>query len=223
MPRAKTKRSMTKKIEVFCEGDTERNYVEGMRHWLKEVDPSIEVVIESRSIKGGGYASALKSLRSAPDSNCIARVVLLDFDRWKTHPGERDAFNGLLELSRVSSKKRVPVILVVSNESFEYAICCHDKNYKEGDPAIFLRDALGYSDVSKCKGDAGLWGKLHRDGRSHAVALDRLRRRPSLVKNCISINRRTFSVGLQRVDFFSEMSSSNTSNLGDLFQVVTLR
>lgn len=222
MPRARTKRSLTKKIEVFCEGETERNYVEGMRQWLKERNPTVEMIIESKLLKGGGYSSALKALRCAPDSNCVARVAILDFDRWNKHPGERRTFGDLLELSRASSRRNVPVILVISNRNFEYAICCHDDTYKDGDTAAFLRDVLGYSDVSKCKSDAGLWGKLHRDGRSHDVALRHLSRRPSLIRNSISISRKTPAVSLQKVDFFEDESASCSSNLGDLFKVVSL-
>lgn len=118
---------------MFCEGQTEKHYLNGLKKWLSERDPSITVRIEPVDLKGGGYDAALRKLRIEPDSNCIARLVVMDFDRYLDIPSERIAFGQLVQFSQLSMNRQIPTVLVISNANFEYALCGHDPIYRGED------------------------------------------------------------------------------------------
>lgn len=219
MRRVRPKRSSAKRFVVYCEGETENNYVNGLKSWLQTVDDSVRVHIDSVCVGGGGYAQMLERLRSEPDSNCIARIVMLDYDRCLDDRAEREMFCRLVGLSKLSSggNKRVPIILVVSNRDFEYALCCHDEKYADGKTDVFLRDEWGYKDIAKCKADKRIWEKAHAGTRSHDRAIDRLEHRPRLIDNRIVADRNTLTVALDKVELITDNEAAATSNLKDLF------
>lgn len=212
-------RTKTKRFVVYCEGVTELNYLNGLKTWLSSKDDSIKVHIDSVCFRGGGYKKVLEKLVSEPDSNCIARIVLLDYDRCLDDASERMVFNRLISLSRQSAEngKRVPIILVVSNRDFEYALCSHDPSYSNTSTGTFLCSEWGYGDISKCKADKKIWDKAHCGARSHEQALAFLRHRPKLLDNTIISNKSGLSVALKRVELREENESCSTSNLEDLF------
>ena len=51
-------REIKKNFKVFCEGDTEYHYVEGMKRELK-----LSIAIKLVNMKGGGYSSFLENLK----------------------------------------------------------------------------------------------------------------------------------------------------------------
>lgn len=67
------KRTLKKRILVFCEGYTENHYVVGLKNWIEQIDPSINIAIKTINIEGGGYLSILTALNKQPDSGCIAK------------------------------------------------------------------------------------------------------------------------------------------------------
>lgn len=219
MRKTRPKRASAKRFVVYCEGETEFNYVNGLKSWLRTVDDSVRVHIDSVCVKGGGYKQMLERLRSEPDSNCIARIVVLDYDRCMDDRAEREMFRRLVELSQLSSGggKRVPIILVVSNRDFEYALCCHDEKYADGKTDSFLCGEWGYEDIAKCKADKRIWEKAHAGMRSHDNAIERLERRPRLMDNRIATNRSTLTVVLDKVELITNNEAAATSNLKDLF------
>lgn len=214
------KKKLSKRIVVYCEGGTEENYSNGLKKRIKEVDPSTKVAIKPEDIGGGGYKSFYDELIKEPDSNCIARVVLLDLDRYTTHPEERPEFMKLVELSRGSMSKHVPCILIGSYEDFEYCLCCHDAQYKDGDTTAFLTKKWGYSSLDECKADENVWKKAHTGKRSCKQAVDHLAGRPKAIKNAISAVKGTHSVKLADVTFDDEKISGRGSNFEDLFKTI---
>lgn len=213
----RTQRLTTKRFTVYCEGETESRYVDGLRAWLSRSRPDVNVAVERVDVHGGGYEEFAKRLRIEPDSNCLARFVLLDYDRCLSSPRERAAFMKLLELSRGSMRKRVPVVLVVSNESFEYALCCHDPEYRDGDPKAFLVRNWGYVDPDDVKSDRDVWNRSHVGKRGHDVAFEHLCARPCVVENKIRWEREGFKLRLDGVCHSVDNESGRSSNLGDLF------
>ncbi len=213
------KRASVKRFVVYCEGETELNYVNGLKNWLQTIDSSIRVRIDSVCVGGGGYIRMLEKLRSEPDSNCIARIALLDYDRCMDDRAERLVFNQLLQLSQLSANgcKRVPIVLVVSNRDFEYALCCHDLEYADGDTAALLCNGWGYKDVAKCKSDKDIWRKAHAGTRSHENAIKYLLHKPTLLQNDITTDKQTLSVTLDKVELHRDAEVIKTSNLKDLF------
>lgn len=210
---------LAKRYEVFCEGQTEQHYLNGLRGYLHDENPSIRVKIDLTCVGGGGYKSIYKALAKQPDSGCIARFALLDYDRYSNMPAERIWFERLVELSRLSRKSKVPSILIVSNEDFEYTLCCHDPRYQNGDTKQWLTGQWGYSDLGACKSDERIWDKANAGPNSIKNAIWHLRDRKPIIANDIKINRNKLDITLKAVDHKSE-SAQRTSNLYDLTEVL---
>ena len=218
MPRSRrVQRLTTKRFTIYCEGETEGRYVDGLKTWLSKSRPDVRVAIERVDVHGGGYEEFAKRLRIEPDANCLARFVLLDYDRCLSNPQERIAFARLLELSRGSMRKRVPIVLIVSNENFEYALCCHDPEYREGDPRAFLVRNWGYVDPDDVKSDKDVWNKAHIGKRGHDIAFEHLCGRPCVIVNRIRWERAGFKLRLEDVVYSVDNESGRLSNLGELF------
>lgn len=220
MSRQRPKRRFSKKIVVFCEGQTEKHYLNGLKKWLSERDPSITVRIEPVDMKGGGYDAALRKLRIEPDSNCIARLVVMDYDRYLDIPSERIAFGQLVQFSQLSMNRQIPTVLVISNANFEYALCCHDPIYRGEDPSSFLKKEWGYGTLGDVKADDRIWDKAHEGERSHEGAMKVLSERPALISNELKIKKSAHSISLSKVSFNEENTSVRSSNLSDLFKVL---
>ena len=210
-------KQLSKKYTVYCEGKTESRYLEGLRTWMKESHPEIKLRLEPVDVGGGGYREFLKRLRIEPDTNCVARFVLLDYDRVVKHAHEAAAFKELLDLSQASTRKNVPIILIVSNESFEYALCAHDPKYRDGDTEAHLTDCWAYRDFADVKSDGAVWNRAHTLGRSHEVAIRHLMKRPQLITNTIRYESKKLRLSLIEVRYDSAVASTRTSNLTDLF------
>lgn len=221
MPKhTRRKRSLSKRIVVYCEGGSEEHYVNGLKAWIKEHDPSVNIKIRSECIHGGGYKSFFETLNKEPDSNCVARIAILDLDRYANHAEERSAFNKLVGLSRKSQRGRVPCILIGNYPDFEHFLCCHDPQYKGTDAAAFLKKVWGYSSLEKCKADPKIWNKAHTGNRSHEQALNRLDNKAKPIGNDFKISKKTHSVELKGVLFNEEALSGYGSNFKDLFKAI---
>lgn len=59
MNKCRPKRKLEKRIVVYCEGQTEKHYIDGLKVWLAKGNPSTKVKIEPIDIKGGGYIARL--------------------------------------------------------------------------------------------------------------------------------------------------------------------
>ena len=222
MPKCRDKRPLTKRFVVLCEGSTECHYVEGLKRWLKQEFPCSSIQIKPDEVGGGGYADIRDRLSKQPDSNCLAIIVLFDFDRYIEHPWEREVFKEILGLAQGSTKRRVPIILVLSNRDFEYALCCHDPKYRNGDTEQFLINDWKYESLEDCKGDEKVWEKAHAGERSHKVALSRLSSGQCVVRNDLNIDfkRLAKQVILNDVTFDADNQASRSSNISDLFDIV---
>lgn len=217
---ARGPRLLSKKFTVLCEGKTEACYIDGLKTWLASEHPEVKVSVERINVGGGGYAEFEKRLRAEPDSNCLARFVLLDYDRCLSNPNERRSFSRLVEMSYLSRSRRVPLILVVSNESFEYALCCHDPDYRGGNPDSFLVRKWGYRDSADVKSDSRVWDKAHLGHRGHAIAVKRLSGKKRLLNNVFVWEKASLRLRLKEVSYSAESEISRSSNLGDLFRAL---
>lgn len=64
-------RKIEKIFKVFCEGDTEYNYINEMRKQLK-----LSIALKPINMKGGGYSNFLDSIRVDSDTNCVAKFIV---------------------------------------------------------------------------------------------------------------------------------------------------
>ena len=122
LPMSRPKRRLRKRFEIFCEGDTEYRYFEGMR-----TRQSVELTLRPINMKGGGYASFLKELKAKGQVNCVARFIIVDGDRITSNVGEAHAFEELVDYCRQQNKKSgIPCFIILNNPNFEYVACLHD-------------------------------------------------------------------------------------------------
>ena len=75
---SRQKRELQKNFVVFCEGDTEYNYINKMRK-----KPGVKIAIKPINMHGGGYANFLKYIKKESQTNCLAKFIIVDADRWR--------------------------------------------------------------------------------------------------------------------------------------------
>ncbi|MDD3277527.1 MAG: hypothetical protein PHG16_01390 [Lachnospiraceae bacterium] len=76
-------RILQKRFVVFCEGDTEYNYIDRMRK-----NQGVQLVLKPINMHGGGYSNFLKKIRTEASSNCLAKFIIVDADRIMSNEGE---------------------------------------------------------------------------------------------------------------------------------------
>ena len=93
-------RVLQKRFAVFCEGDTEYNYIDKMRK-----NQGVELVLKPINMHGGGYSNFLQKIKTESQSNYLAKFIIMDADRIATVPGELDGFKKLLGVLQDSECK----------------------------------------------------------------------------------------------------------------------
>lgn len=97
-------REIQKTFKVFCEGDTEFNYIDEMRR-QKKLSISLKLV----NMKGGGYRSFLEQVQIDGTTNCLAKFILIDGDKAISDEGEKKNLRELLEYCRIQNQsERIP-------------------------------------------------------------------------------------------------------------------
>lgn len=104
-------RVLQKRFAVFCEGDTEYNYIDKMRK-----NQGVELVLKPINMHGGGYSNFLQKIKTESQSNYLAKFIIMDADRIATVPGELDGFKKLLEYCRIQNAKgNTPHFIIMDN------------------------------------------------------------------------------------------------------------
>ena len=75
---SREKRKLRKKFIVFCEGDTEYNYIDTMR-----LNQGVELALKPINMHGGGYSNFLEVIKKEANNNCLAKFIVIDYDRVK--------------------------------------------------------------------------------------------------------------------------------------------
>lgn len=113
---SRPKRKLQKRFVVFCEGDTEYNYIDKMRG-VKRQD--VQIILKPINMHGGGYSSFLKKIKTESQTNCLAKFIIVDADRLVKHYEEKDSFLQLAEYCRLQNKKGTILhFLIVNNPDF---------------------------------------------------------------------------------------------------------
>ena len=84
---SRKERVLKKRYAIFCEGDTEYNYIDKMRK-----NQGVELVLKPINMHGGGYSNFLRQIKKEAQSNYLAKFIIVDADRIKTIPGEQENF-----------------------------------------------------------------------------------------------------------------------------------
>lgn len=144
------KARVTKKnFKVFCEGDTEYNYIDEMRRQNK-----LSIALKPVNMKGGGYSNFLEKIKTDGTTNCLAKFVIIDGDRAVLDASEKKNLRELLEYCILQNQsERIPHFLIVDHPDFEYIACLHTPKYKGQTIAQYITRELGYKNIDEFKAD----------------------------------------------------------------------
>ena len=179
---SRKKRETKKHFKVFCEGDTEHNYIDEMRRQKK-----LSITLKLVNMKGGGYSNFLELVKTDSGTNCLAKFIIIDGDRAVTDAGEKNNLRQLLEYCVLQNQSgRIPHFLIVDYPDFEYIACLHTSKYKNQSVTQYIIKEMGYKSVEEFKADKKIYSVLNTNGNSYERML------PLLSKaNCFVINSYT--------------------------------
>lgn len=213
---SRPKRELRKRFDVYCEGDTEYNYFNGMR-----TKQGVELVLNIINMEGGGYSNFLNVIKSKGQSNCIAKFIIIDGDRIKKDAGENENFRQLLEYcARENKKGGIAYFLIVNNPDFEYISCLHVDGYKGQKPEQFITKVLGFSNIKDFKKKRDVYDYLNNGDKNYQIMVDRLKVANKMVKNDYIIDRKTFEVKIIEVIFSLDKAGLKGSNIDEFFEVI---
>lgn len=211
---SRPKRALRKKFIVFCEGDTEYNYIDAMR--LKQ---GVELALKPVNMHGGGYTSFLDEIKKEASNNCLAKFVIIDFDRVKKHSGELQKLKEIIEYCKLqNNSKRIPHFLILDNPDFEYIACLHMDEYQGQDVKKYIEQTLGFENIEKFKAKKDIYDYLNTKGNSFELMLSRLR--GQIVINHYQINKTSFEIKISKTDIMWDNESKRGSNINEFFSVV---
>ena len=116
---SRIERRTRKTFKVFCEGDTEYNYIDGLRQQKR-----LSIALKMVNMKGGGYRSFLEQVKIDGTVNCLAKFIIIDGDRAVSDEGEKKNLRELMKYCIMQNQSgRVPHFLIVNYPDFEYIAC----------------------------------------------------------------------------------------------------
>lgn len=208
---------MTKKnFKVFCEGDTEYNYIDEMRRQKR-----LSIALKPVNMKGGGYSNFLEQVKTDGAANCLAKFIIVDGDRAVVEEGEKKSLRELLEYCILQNRSgRIPHFLIVDYPDFEYIACLHVPKYKGQNVAQYIIKELGYRSVDEFKADEKVYNVLNTNGNSYSLMLSSLRKDSCFVINNYSINKKQYEIKTSTIYDWEKLGRKG-SNINEFFDVVS--
>lgn len=207
---------MTKKnFKVFCEGDTEYNYIDEMRRHKR-----LSITLKPVNMKGGGYSNFLEQVKTDGATNCLAKFIIIDGDRAIVEDGEKKNLRELLEYCILQNRSgRIPHFLIVDYPDFEYIACLHTPRYKGQNVAQYIIKELGYKSVDEFKADKKVYNVLNTNENSYTLMLSSLRKENCFVINNYSISKKQYEIKISTIYDWEKLGKKG-SNINDFFDVV---
>lgn len=213
---SRQKRKLQKNFVVFCEGDTEYNYINKMRK-----KQGVKITIKPINMHGGGYGNFLKYIKRESQTNCLARFVIIDADRLRKHSGERVSFEQLAEYCRMQNKRNiVPHFLIVNNPDFEYVACLHVPEYSNQDIEKFIKNVLKFKSLDDFKSNENIYNILNSGTRSNVLMLEAIKGKAKFVKNTYSVNKKSFQITVSMTDINWDNMNVRGNNIEEFFDVI---
>lgn len=208
-------RKTKKNFKVFCEGDTEYNYIDEMRQQKK-----LSITLRPVNMKGGGYSNFLEQVKTDGTTNCLAKFIMIDGDRAVTDDSEKKNLRELLEYCILQNQSgRIPHFLIVDYPDFEYIACLHVPKYKGQDTAQYICKELGYRNVNEFKADKKVYTVLNTGKNSYSLMLSFLRKNNCFVVNNYSINKKQYEIKASTIYDWENLGRKG-SNINEFFEVV---
>lgn len=207
-------RDLRKRFIVFCEGDTEYNYVDHMR--LKQ---GVELALKPINMGGGGYASFLDAIKSEASNNCLAKFIIIDFDRVLKHSGEKAKFIDIINYCQLQNElRKIPHFLIVDNPDFEYISCLHVEGYGGQNVKQYIEKTLGFVDLDKFKVKEDIYEYLNSNSNSYSLMLGRLRQK--IVNNTYMVDKTNMDIQITDTQVNWENENQRGSNINEFFEVI---
>lgn len=203
---------LKKTLLVFCEGQTEFNYY---NHYKNNKKFSFK--FKPVDVTGGGYRNMLDSIKKSGNQGIMAKVVLLDLDRFLSIHSEQFVFKELCDYINSQNVKGSPVILIMSNPDFDEFILLHNVNYS-GNRKLFL-PTIGYNDISDLKSDENVYNKFNKGNNPNVQNALRRLNLNSFVRNEISYIKTKFNLR-NKLNINFNNTIVKTSNVNDLYDLI---
>lgn len=211
-------RQLRKSYKVFCEGDTEYNYIEGLRKQRR-----LHIRIKTIDMQGGGYKNFLRKIRQESEANCLAKFILIDGDRAENDELEKKNLLDIINYCKVQNEsKRCPHILIVNHPDFEYVGCSHSIRFRGQNTNAFIKDQFNYNSLDEFKSDNNIFAVLTKGDNSIDNMLNALRTKPHVVKNTIRKAKELFSVAVEGPILDDESFGKKGSNMEDFYKVINM-
>lgn len=208
-------REIKKNFKVFCEGDTEFNYIDEMKRKLK-----LSIALKSVNMKGGGYRSFLDFLQTDGNTNCLAKFIIIDGDRAISEEGEKKNLRTLLEYCILQNKLgRIPHFLIVDYPDFEYIACLHTPKYKGKNVTQYIQKEMGYKNIDEFKSDKKIYSVLNTNGNSSNLMLTSLKKDNCFIVNEYTINKRKFEIMINTIYDWEKLDRKG-SNINEYFEIL---
>lgn len=209
-------RRTKKTFKVFCEGDTEYNYINELRRQKK-----LSIALKMVNMKGGGYRSFLEQVRIDGTTNCLAKFIIIDGDRAVSDEGEKKNLRALLEYCILQNQSgRIPHFLIVNYPDFEYIACLHTPQYKGHNVAQYIVKEMGYKSVEDFKADERVYYMLNSNGNSEELMRTLLKEENCFIVNHYSVNKTKYEIKVKSV-YDWEKLGRNGSNINEFFDVIS--
>lgn len=202
-------------VTVICEGDTEYNYLTGLK---RHINSTLNII--PTNANGGDYTNVLKKLKQTSAIGTVARFVLVDFDRYLTITNEDKNFQKLLEYCKNEQKKGNPTFLVTSNPDFDVFVLKHDENYKNKDKVTFLKDNYKYKTIEAFKNDVRIFEKFNPKLNEYLEISSKMRASELITLNKYDFDYKKYSFKKMTIIFKKENAIYKLSNIWDLFKIL---
>ena len=213
---SRPQRILRKRFVIYCDGDTEYNYVNQMR-----VKQGVDLALKPINMAGGGYTKFLEVIKSDAKNNCLAKFIIIDADRAAANQGERRSLEALLAYCILQhSKGTIPHFLILNSPDFEYVACLHDPKYKGESTESYIRSKWGFSSLNAFKSETKVYDLLNSSGRSFEKMLDIIRNGRHILINTFVINKKHYDVKITKTKLNPEEFWSRGSNLFEFFDVI---
>ncbi len=211
------KTRVTKKnFKVFCEGDTEYNYIDEMRRQKR-----LSIALKPVNMKGGGYSNFLEQVKIDGTTNCLAKFIIIDGDRAVAEDSEKKKLRELLEYCILQNRSgRIPHFLIADCPDFEYIACLHTPKYKGQNVTQYITKELGYKSVDEFKADEKVYNVLNTNGNSYALMLSLLREENCFVFHNYSISKKQYEIRASTIYDWKKLGRKG-SNINEFFEVVS--
>ncbi len=223
MSKKKRVRKTTKIIMLLVEGDTEENYIKGVKTFY----PDIEFNIVPVNMRGGGYQTYIDEIRKMSLIGCLGVFIIIDIDRAKESQHELKKLKELFELCRSKSSKEVPILIIGNNSDIEYFACCHCPSYTGGNTDNYIRNVFG-KDVNKFKSDSKIYEFLNKGGRDWKNAITYNSRKyttnQTVFKNIYKVMKKGLSIDINLKDSNLNLNNLNIpgTNFCEFFDIIGL-